>query len=222
MTFLEMTAPEQGVEVLSQNIPRARLGLHLRLGQLAEQIDKNLQAKEVAQAALLMLRYFELCKVDVSQASEKDKLIAYLRLQKMNRLKFVFPFQIWSGEAIKPPPYDYPGRFVAWWVHKLASRYGWSREQIFALWPEEAAAYLQEIMIAEYDEADERRALSELAYHYDKMTKKSTFRPLPRPEWMKERKEDKPQPTRIRKDMLPVGNIINLTYKTKDDFEIIH
>ena len=136
-------------------------------------------------------------------------LDAYRELQELNALRYFLPFQLWQPPELESPPYDYPGRQWAWWIHKLASRYGWARKDIFELWPEEAAAYLQEILVTEFEEADDRRALSELGYHYDKTTGKASFRPLPRPGWMV---KDNPQPTvRIRREMLPVGNVIDLS-----------
>jgi len=92
--------------------------------------------------------------------------------------------------------------------HKLASRYGWSRGEIFKLWPEEAAAYIQEIMVSEYHEREDRRALSEISYQYDKATKTSRFIPAPFYNWMVD--PAPPAPVRILAKMLPVGKIIKM------------
>lgn len=219
MDFLTMIDPNQGADICGQWIPRARLGLHLRLGGLAAHIEAALTAKDSATTAALMLSYFHLAGLNTGDMSDKEKLVAYLRLTELNQLKFMLPFQKWATNSnVTKPPYDYSGRTWAWWIHKLASRYGWTGEYILNLWPEEAAAYLQEIMIAEFDESDEARALSNLAYHYDKQTQKSTFRPLPRPAWMKEDIGKKKKIYHVRREMLPMGHIINLTNKT----EIIH
>jgi hypothetical protein len=69
--------------------------------------------------------------------------------------------------------------------------------------------YLQEIMVAEYNESDERRALSQMAYSYDKVSKKSRFHPLPRPSWMVSLVPAKPR--RVHRDMLPMGVVIDLS-----------
>jgi hypothetical protein len=90
----------------------------------------------------------------------------------------------------------------------LASRYGWSRDEIFNLWPEEAAAYIQEIMVSEYYEREDQRALSEISYKYDKATKTSQFISTPVYGWMID--DSPPAPVRISVRMLPVGNIIKM------------
>lgn len=107
---------------------------------------------------------------------------------------------------IDPVPYDYKDRSWALWVHKLASRYGWTREQVFDLWPEEAACYMQEIMVSEFQEYEEIRVLSEVSYKYDKLTKTSKYIDLPKPSWMLSKSDNLPI-YRIRKTILPVGDI---------------
>ena len=211
------------MEVLSQWVPRARLGLHLRLAALAGEVTQALAGKDAGQATDKINDYLSLVGLSPDEAIGTQQLLAYLSLVNLNTIKTTFAFQKWQGDPdYKPPPYQYPGRAWAWWVHKLASRYGWTRDYILdCLWPEEAAAYIQEILVSEYDEADEARSMSRVGYHYDEQTNKSKFVPLPRPAWMRE--EDKPKALRrVRRDMLPVGNVINLTYITDEDFETIH
>lgn len=219
-----MSDPNQGAVIQGQLVPRSRLGVHLQLGRLLQQINRALDDKDIAVTVDLMRQYFKLCGWQADGKSGLEQLRAFLQLAELNRSLVTMAWQratMPTDPQGKPTPYDYPGRGWAWQIHKLASRYGWSPAQVFGLWPEEAAAYLQEIMIAEYDEADERRSLSELAYHYDKNSKKSTFRPIPRPSWMKDDTSGQPKLRRVRRDMLPIGNIINLTNKTNEDFEFI-
>lgn len=216
--FLEAVNDQQGSVVLDQRVPRARFGLHLKLAELTDKIDRALLAGDASETARLMSVYFFEVGLSIEDRPGKDVLIAYLQLSRLNRVKWVLPFQQWQGPPMELEVYEYEGRTFAWWIHKLASRYGWTREQIFNLWPEEVACYLQEILVSEFDEHDDRRALSELGYTYDKETGKGTFKPTPRPGWMvKQRPEKK---IRIRKDMLPVGNVIKLDELYKD--QIIH
>jgi hypothetical protein len=217
MDYLNFTDPNQGILLFEQWIPRARFGLHLRLSKLVSKINADLDNDGVDTSKLIK-EYLLMTRLSIDSLTGLQQLRAYLDLLDLNKIKGALAFQQWGGELDEPPPYNYTGRTWAWWVHKLASRYGWTPKQIFSLWPEEAAAYLQEIIISEYDEADEARSLSEIAYHYDKQSKKATFRPVPRPAWMKEKANEQPKIRRIRRDMLPVGNIINLTHKTNDDF----
>lgn len=206
--FLLSTHPIQGAEVFNQWIPRARFGLHIRLGRLAEQVDGLINERQMKAAAVLMAEYFGLVGFSSIGLSGEEQLVAYHKLTELNALKWLLPFQTWQGPPVEPKPYDYSGRFVAWLIHKLASRYGWTPETIFNLWPEEPFFYLQEILISEYDETDEARSLSEVGYHYDQATKKATFRPIPRPDWMAGYKPQRVY--RIRKDTMPVGHIIKL------------
>lgn len=203
--YLDAIDPAQFVDVhlggVWRRIYRARLGLHLRLARLAERFDAGPDAVPVRE-------YLKACGVQ-GAGTGPEQLLAYALLRALNDWQWQLP---WMNEPINPqrkaPPYEYPDRVWAHWMHKLASRYGWTRDQVFELWPEEAAVYMQEIMVAEYDEAEERRALSELSYSYDKQSKTSRFIPLPRPGWMAGR--EAPKLRRIRKDMLPVGNVIDL------------
>jgi len=220
MDFLTVTDPAQGETIAGQWIKRPRFGLHLRLGKLSEKIMDAIEGGDNEQAAALIARYFELSGFDTTQLSGVEQLICLTPLLELNRVKMLFAFQKYPAGEHDKPPYEYNGRNWAWWVHKLATRYGWTSDYIFNLWPEEAAAYLQEIIVSEYDELDERRSLSKVAYQYNKATKEYNFHPIPRPGWIIEDKK-KTKPRRVRRDMLPVGNVIRLNDKTADDFEII-
>ena len=223
MDFLAVIDPAQGIILAGQFIMRPRLGLHLRLGQLSDEIQNALRAADSSRVAALIHRYFKLIGFEPGELSGVRQLEIYNVLFELNRIKMLFAFQLSPmSDPKEEMPYEYEGRNWAWWVHKLASRYGWTSEEIFNLWPEEAAAYLQEIIVSEYDELDERRSLSQLAYKYNEITKESKFYPLPRPAWMKEKPGQKPAIRKLRRDMLPVGNIIDLRGKTNDDFELIH
>lgn len=220
MDFLTVTDPAQGITIAGQWIDRPRFGLHLRLGKLAEDIMEAIDGGDGQQATILVNSYFELSGFDSSDLSGVEQLACLTPLLELNRIKILFAFQMHTGNKYDPPPYEYNGRNWAWWVHKLATRYGWTSEYIFNLWPEEAAAYLQEIIISEYDELDERRRLSEVGWTYNKVMKEYRFHPTPRPAWIVEDKK-KQQPRRIRKDMLPVGIVVRMNDEKMADFQII-
>jgi hypothetical protein len=210
--YLDAVHPGQGVAIILAGVPRqvarARLGLHLRLARLAERFDALPTEGSVADAGLIR-EYLDACGLDQSEGTGVELLSAYVSLRAINLWQWDLPFMKQPGDpAKKPLPYEYQDRVWAWWVHRIASRYSWTRDEIFNLWPEEAAAYMQEIFVAEYDEADERRSLTEMGYHYDKASKKSRFIPLSRPAWMAGREE--PKPRRVNKRWLPVGNLVNL------------
>ena len=215
-SYLDVIRPDQSVEVVigrrRVRVERARLGLHLRLAHQAEAVESCLAARDAAGAALAMRTYLAMAGLDPGAGTGPELAIAYRWLVAANRLQLALPFMRDEQPAGPagigmPPAYDYEGRVHAWWVHKIASRYGWSRDQILNLWPEEAACYLQEVLVAEFDEADERRSLSELAYHYDEHTRTSSFRPVPRPAWMVGERLRRGSVPRV---MLPTGNVVDL------------
>lgn len=189
-----------------QTLPRARLGLHLKLSKIVQDFEQAPGWLEIAQA---IRSYFGLLGVDTTGAHPVEILAGFYQLKEDNSWRFSLAFMREPKQAGKPEPYDYPERNWAWVVHKLASRYGWTRHYIMDLWPEEAACYLQEIMVSEANEAEERHSLSELAYKWDSTTKQSHYQPLPRPEWMVSGSE-LPKPVKMLKSILPWGQIIDL------------
>lgn len=209
MDFLQIVHPNQGAEIFGQRVSRARFGKHIRLSKLAYEIDLSLSKKQSKRAAGLINEYFNLAGFNAVGLGSEQMLIAYGQLVKLNTLHSLLAFQTWQPPPSDPKPYDYSGRYVAWLVHKLAGRYGWTRHYIFNLWPEEVFCYVQEIMISEYEEIDEKRSLSELGYSTDKTTGKAKFIPTPRPGWMVD-EEKSERIYRVPKSIMPVGHIINL------------
>ena len=187
-------------------LPRARLGLHLQLSRLAQEFEQAPGWSEIAQA---IQAYYDALGIDISGAHPVEILGSFLILKRANSWQWALAFMNEPKGEDKPAPYDYPDRNWAWVVHKLASRYSWTRLQIMELWPEEVACYLQEILVSEANEAEERHSLSELAYRYDTTSKTSIYQPLPRPGWMVGSTE-MPKPVKILRSMLPYGPIYNL------------
>lgn len=208
--YLDAINPVQGCyAVLSRGkrwIDRARLGLHLRLSRLLEEFETATDAPDLAR---LVRSYLAACGIK-DDGPGLPQIAAFCQLVELNNWQWRLAFMARSEAADTKPAYDYPHRVWAWWVHKIATRYGWGREQIFELWPEEAAAYLQEIFVAEFEEEEARRALSDVSYEYNKVTKKSRFVPLPRPAWMVSEEKEEVKTQKILKSMLPQGNVIDL------------
>lgn len=209
--FLDAIADTQGVYLKFENrpvfIPRCRLGLHLQLSRLEERIIKAESAADMAAGILL---YLSLAGVpDAEPLSATEQIEFFLILRRLNAWQWVLPWL--SAPPSQEPeilPYEYAGRQWAIWIHKIAWRYGWSRDQILNLWPEEAAAYVQEILVSEYYDLENQRALSEVSYRYDSGTKTSKYIPSPKPNWMVDNKP--PESIRIHRSALPVGNVISL------------
>lgn len=211
--YLETLTPQSVTVSLAGQlltIERARLGLHLKLGRLSDEFDNAPGSPEMAEA---IESYFEALGLDISEAKPAEILRAFAVLREANRWQFALAFMGETEAKGQPEPYDFEGRNWAWTVHKLASRYGWTRDYIFSLYPEEAAVYLQEILISETLEAEERYRLSELAYQYDSVTKKSHYVPYRKPAWMYS--NELPQPVRILRSSVPFG-VVDLEGKAKE------
>lgn len=112
-----------------------------------------------------------------------------------------------GGEENKPEPWHYEGRSWHAYSHIIAKAYGWTLKEISQLQVGEALAKIQEIMVDEQLEREFLHGLSEIAYPYDKNTKKPEYKPLPRPHWM--RPKAKPIPRfKIPKAVMPMGSVV--------------
>jgi hypothetical protein len=211
--FLAAVDTRQGAKIIIDGeavfAPRCRLLAHLQLSEIEIKIKDTSQPVLISALIIEYLAVAGMTDEQIKNASTYELLEAFFALRQLNAWQWLLP---WLANSETPPSepefYDYNGRRWAVWVHRLASRYGWSRDEIFNLWPEEAAAYIQEIMISEYHEREDRRALSEVSYRYDKTTKTSRFIPTPIYSWMIDEKP--PTPVRVLASVLPVGNIIRM------------
>lgn len=211
-------------------VERACLGLHLQLARVAGKADVALQkagadlsGSEVNLAARHVCAYLALAGVEehCASATGVELFLSYLVLSTFNAPMFLLPFMKSKPKKDPPAPaYDYPDRGFAIWIHRLATRYGWTRHYILdQLYPEEAMAYLQEIAVSEYFEHESVRVLQRMAYVYDKAGKKLRYRALPMPPWMAGYK-GKLKTVRIHRRMLPMGDVINLNTLTADSVRL--
>lgn len=109
---------------------------------------------------------------------------------------------------------DYQGRMLARMVDTLARNYGWELREILDLPPEVALAHVQECLINAWKTRSWEHYLSEMSWEYSKADKKSHYRPLTEPEWMRtqtERREYAPIDQRIIEKYYPKGVIVDLT-----------
>lgn len=200
---------------VSHTIHRSSFGEHILLSHLSDLIQANLGDGDVEGASSLIKEY--LLRVGLPVQGERpgvELIAAYREVQQLNRMQLALPFM--SDErtdARDAPPYDYPGRSYVWWIHTVASRYGWSRADICAMVPEEVACYVQEVIIASYDDLDQKRSLSELSYERDETTHTATFRPIVRPAWM----VASPRRVHFDRSLLPVGIIVDLEERHRKD-----
>lgn len=212
--FLAAVDARQGVKIIIKGetvfVTRRRLLAHLQLSQIEVNIGGTEDPVMIAAHLIEYLSIAGLTDEQLKEASVYELLEAFFALRLLNAWQWLLPW-LEKQEADQDAPtevYDYDGRRWAVWVHRLASRYGWSPDTIWNLWPEEAAAYMQEIMLSDYYEREDKRALSELSYKYDKITKTSRFIPTPMYNWMVD--EGLPKVVRVPVRALPVGNVIGL------------
>lgn len=129
-------------------------------------------------------------------------------LQKLNAPK-EFPIFRVHKKPNSVTEFHYEGREWYFWVNLFAKAYGWTIEYISDLDIDYAIALLQEIVYDDLNEKEYMWILSEVSYEYDKRGK-GKLRKFNRPEWLRSAAQIKePKKVRIRKDLLPVGNVIS-------------
>jgi len=96
------------------------------------------------------------------------------------------------------------------WSSVLAVAYGWDLKYIAELDIDDAISLIQEVLYDEQLQKEWEWTLSEKSVSYDERGE-GKFNPLDRPQWMRERREEKvidvPK-VKIRADMIPPGIII--------------
>lgn len=196
-------------------VARARLGGYLALQGAQEHVDHAVQAQDNGQIADGLFLYLstalpELNREAFEAAPWFDVLQAYDDVLALNRIPDSTKFSILrrveerKGRSV---PWHYIGRSAFVWLHTIARAYNWPRAEIETLWPEEAIAFIQEIMVDEQLEREFLYSLSEVAYSYDKATKKSKYLPMARPLFMVMRNEPVKR-TLLHRSSLPVGNVV--------------
>lgn len=179
---------------------------------LEREID--LAAKEGNWSAIPDLIYkiieLDLKKVDKT-LTWMDSVKIFHKILELNSPAKDFPM-LHSREKGKPMPWEYQGRAWYFWLHLFAQAYGWSEKEVAKMNIDDAVGLYQEIIIEDQLNKEWDWGLSEISYEYNKTTKKSHFKPLPRPDWMRGI-VGKPKPVktvRVAKSALPVGEVINL------------
>lgn len=197
------------------DITRARLGVFLRLQKARETLNKGIEEVDNGQIVggfyeFLSVVLPDLRPEDFHSAPWFEVFSAYVVTEKINQVPDGAEFAIlrFPTEGEKAVPWDNSLRMFLIWIHLIAKTYAWSKEEIENLWPEEAIGFVQEIMADEQAEREFAHSLSEIAYQYNKTTKKSDYKPLERPLWMTVKKASKKIITKLRRDMMPVGNIV--------------
>lgn len=147
----------------------------------------------------------------------RDALSALL---EENRVTLLVPLMRGMKKNSEPPPWDYPERDWYYWVHAFASAYGWNMGTVADLEVDDAIALMQEIETERQLEREFEYSISEVAYPYDKASKKNRFKPMTRPGWMVVGTFTmKPKKRKILKAWIPVGNVIKVNSDEDQDTE---
>lgn len=148
----------------------------------------------------------------LDEAPGYEQLAALLGIIELNSLKTDLPLLRGTASQSKLAPWDYEGRILVMWVHIIASAYGWALDQIRDLFPDEALAFIQEILVDEQLQREWEHAHSPVSYKHDRRGKAELLS-TPRPGWMKV--SGPPKPTRIPRRLIPTGTIIDLSGVTQ-------
>lgn len=145
-----------------------------------------------------------------------DFMEIYTSVIALNSPSIKFPIlQGNHKDAKKKLPWEYEGRAWYFWLNLFAKSYGWDEEKIANLDIDTAIGIYQEISIDEQLQKEWEWGLSEIAYPYNKNTKKSEYKPLERPTWMLPIMPKQLPVVKMKKSFLPQGNVIDLQEQEK-------
>lgn len=192
---------------------RLRLRKWLQYEQAQVSLHKASEGKQIESYAstlcLLVSSVLDAPLTVVETAPWYEVLGAYGAIVELNRVREI-PLTRPHPTKSTAVPWEYAGREWYWWLHTFAKNYGWSAAQVEELDIDDAISLLQEILVDEQIDREFAWSLSELAYPYNETTKKHVFKPMERPEWMRDRPTVVLPAMKIKfpKSMLPVGRII--------------
>lgn len=193
------------------NPRRSKFGKWTRLEKLAADIDKAVE-NNITQFPLLVISYISTALFLPPKLLSKLPWFPVITLYEFARsinIPTKIPLLQSKQDNKKDKEklgWDYDGRNWYYWSHLLAKYYGWELEYIEGLDVDVALAHIQEIFTDEQLDREFLWSMSEIAYPYNSTTKQLKFSPLPRPYFMHQ-EAPKLQTFKIRKDMMPVGNI---------------
>lgn len=185
---------------------------HLKRWLELEQIKSREKTDRVEMICKYLSAFLDWTDEQLESVGWVDALLIYTECLKINSPKLSLAFLQLKEEKQKEEPWEYPERLWYSFAHMLAQSYGWTMDVIAELDVDDALAMVQEIMLDEQFQREWEWSLTELAYPYDKSSKKSIFHPLNRPAWMYVRKEIRK--VKIAARMMPVGNVIGMPDET--------
>ena len=204
----------QGKEL---ELVRLKLKGWTMLEALKSELDTATSKNDYNQLFNVMVKFIEVAVLPTPSGIEWDKLPWYEFLEIYNKVISLnsptLEFSILRGSGKKEDkklPWEYEGRAWYFWLNLFAQNYGWSIDTVSELDIDDAIGLYQEIEIGEQTEKEWQWGLSEFSYSYDKSSKKSKHIPMQRPSWMLPMVPKELPVVRMRRDMLPVGNVIDI------------
>lgn len=194
-------------------VHRARLGVYLRQQEASSLLAAAGKSGDNGSIMRAINKYLEIAIPEITpqiveDASWVEIATAISLIEIINRVEIDFALLRFAGEpeASTPVPWEYEERLRYFWVHLLARSYHWTREEIENLWPEDALAFIQEILVHDQYDREFLHSISEIAYQYQPGTKSSKYVPLRRPLWMVLR-EEHPK-VKLHRDLMPIGVVV--------------
>lgn len=194
-------------------IKRLRLKEWTKLEPLRKSLEDAISSKDSNAIFDVMVKFVEIAttpKMEYQSLPWWEFLLLYTSAVSENSPTIEFPILRESGAKEKKLPWEYDGRSWYFWLNLFASNYGWTENIIAELDIDTAIGAYQEIEIDKQLAHEWEWGLSEIAYPYEAATKKSKYKPLPRPFWMSPIIPKQLPVVKMRRDHLPVGNVIDL------------
>jgi len=193
---------------VNTEIQRAKLRKWLELEDIRDRIFTTASRDNIASEVYLYLSIVFNVDTTVFEVAPWYETIEYLlQALRVNTPSKKFPILTTRDNNRTQESWEYEGRTWYLWANIFAKNYGWTLEYIADLDVDEALGLMEEIMVEDQLRREWEWSLNEIAYPYNPATKKTEFKPLPRPQWMNP-PISKPKVMKIPKDMLPIGVIL--------------
>lgn len=182
----------------------------IQLDDVRKKIEKETEEGKWQKIPDLIFQFIFLCGYEIDDPPWMEVQKIYVQAVSENQPRIAFPL-FRSKEKGKDTAWDYEERSWYFWLNLFARTYGWTVEDVEDLDLDDVMGLYQEILVDEQMEKEWEWGLSEMAYPYNKSTKKQHFKPLSRPDWMVIHPSNQPvKKVKIPIKALPVGVIINL------------
>lgn len=216
-----MLNTEITIEIGGKRVGFRRLLLRgwAKLEEVKTAMDDAITNKDFASYFTSSVQFVEMAlskptKTDWNALPWYEFLNVYSSVVSLNLPSIEFPLLISNKKKEeKKLPWEYTGRAWFFWLNLFAHNYGWSEEVIENMDIDSALGLYQELLMDEQFEREWQWGLSEIAFPYNSATKKQEYKPLQRPEWMLPLAPTQLPVIKIRKDMMPMGNIVDLSVK---------